>query len=250
MDSDRTGSNQLTSGTPKHCLHAPQRFAVSAYANPTAFLSDLSDWVCGPLAAHSARRFSSAIQTPTHFVEMLFLIEDKRFAIHFGLDPIAIARALIFNVSGHRLQGASTIAQQIYNTRWTNPPKGTRSRTLKYKIRQGLWTIWQSATTPKISILAEYLNTVYWGRSYHGLDCATEKYFGASRSSISCTQSFFLAERLAAPNRISPARIYNLVRRPAIASMLMQHRVTINDVVSLYEQIYGCGGELWRTLVK
>jgi membrane peptidoglycan carboxypeptidase len=220
----------------------------SVFINVTSVLSSASDWLCGPLVARSARRFSGVLGTPSHFIELLLLVEDKRFAVHLGIDPVAIARAIIFRMQGKALQGASTIGQQVYGIR-----RGRSARsphTLSYKVRQSAWSLCVSTSTPKASLLGEYLDTVYWGRSYRGLDCAAAGYFNKTRRTLSVAQSFFLAERIAAPNRISVRRISNLLERVAIARCLRHGGVKTEDVVKTYEEIFHCGGQTWELLER
>ena len=210
----------------------------------TSRLSRLSDWICGPLVAQTAREYSTAICTPEHFVEILFLVEDKRFPVHFGIDPVAIARAVAFNLKEGALQGASTIVQQVYTIRRSRARRISRSS--MYKVRQIAWALGELAIRSRASILKEYVETVYWGRNYHGLDSAVEGYFGGSRTSLSVAQSFFLAERIAAPNRISAKRISNLLRRVPIKMNLARNGATVEDVSRLYDRVYGNGGEVWQ----
>jgi len=224
------------------------RSEVSRRMSLTAQMSYLSDRICGPLVARTARNYSNAIRTPKHFVEILFLVEDKRFPIHFGIDPVAIARAITFNLKEGALQGASTIVQQVYSIKRSRTERISRS--LMYKVKQIAWAIGESATTSRASILKEYVETVYWGRSYHGLDKAVEGYFGGTRTSLSVAQSFFLAERIAAPNRISTQRISNLLSRVPIKNNLARNGATIEDVSKVYEGVYGDGGDVWRILEK
>jgi membrane peptidoglycan carboxypeptidase len=206
--------------------------------------------MCRNLVAQTARQYSNQLYTPDYFVELLFWVEDKRFGVHFGMDPLAIMRAIIFNFwrQGGALQGASTIAQQLYTIRLRR--SGAFSRSLPYKVKQISWSFYASAAKSKTSILSEYVSTVYWGRSYHGLDQAAEGYFSATRRSLSITQSFFLAERLANPNRVSVRRISNLLKRIPIRLTLAHNGATLGDLIALYEQIYGCGGEMWQLLGK
>lgn len=217
---------------------------------PTEFLSGLSDRACASLVARSAKQLAAAVMTPVHFLEMLFLIEDKRFAIHFGVDPLAIARALLFNFRGGVLQGGSTIPQQLYNVRLRQSGRVEPSRRLSYKLRQSLWAVCNSATIPKATLLKDYVASVYLGKSYYGLDQAAKGYFETPRSSLSILQSFFLAERVAAPNRIAPARIANLLGRPAVVGTLTRYELGTKDVISFYDSRYGCGGDICRNLEK
>jgi membrane peptidoglycan carboxypeptidase len=214
----------------------------------TDAFSYFSDWICSSLVVQGAREYSRIVYAPEHFVEMLFWVEDKRYPVHFGVDPVSIIRALIFNLRGGQLQGASTIAQQIYGIR-VGRPRGI-SRSLGYKLRQTAWSIYSSAINSKAAILKEYVDTVYLGRSYHGLDRATAGYFNTTRTSLTAAQSFFLAERIAAPNRVSVQRIANLLNRVPIQMNLRRNRSTASDVVKVYQQVFGCGGEMWRSLAK
>ena len=214
----------------------------------TAQLSFLSDWICAPLVARAARKYSKAIRTPDHFVEMLFLVEDKRFSVHFGIDPVAIARAVVFNIRQGPLQGASTIAQQIVTIRMAR--SRPISRSFAYKLTQTIWALGESAVRSKASLLKEYIETVYWGRAYHGLDRAVEGYFAGNRTTLSVAQSFFLAERIAAPNRVSAKRISNLLARAPIKMNIVRNGTTIREVLKLYQRVYGNGGDVWQLLEK
>jgi len=233
--------------TSTECL-LPLDDGAKDLLSATARLSLLSDWICGPLVARAAKKYSNTIRTPDHFVEMLFLVEDKRFSVHFGIDPIAIVRAMAFNVRQGSLQGGSTIAQQIATIRMARSKRISRS--LGYKVTQIAWALAESAVRSRASLLKEYIETVYWGRSYHGLDRAVEGYFGGNRTSLSVAQSFFLAERIAAPNRVSAKRICNLLERVPIKTNILRNGATIAEVLKVYQQVYGNGGDVWQFLVK
>jgi membrane peptidoglycan carboxypeptidase len=217
---------------------------------PTALLSDFSDRLSAPLVAHSAETYAMAVSAPVHFIEMLLLVEDKRFTIHFGIDPISIVRALVFDLRGSVLQGGSTIPQQLYNVRFPRTQRPLRDRTLSYKLRQSAWAISNTTKLSKVSILTEYVAGIYFGRSYYGLDSAANGYFRTAKTQLSAEQSFFLVERIAAPNRISPQRIANLLLRRAICQTLHRYTVNVMNVVNLYEERYGCGAEICHLLEK
>jgi membrane peptidoglycan carboxypeptidase len=181
---------------------------------------------------------------------MLLLVEDKRFPLHCGIDPIAILRALVFNFRGEVLQGASTISQQIYNTRTRQTLAGVPARTLARKIKQASWSLYQSAFTPKVFLLQEYIDTVYWGKSLYGIDDAAHAYFQTRRDLLSVAQSFFLAERIAMPNRFSRSRVANLLKRRAIQGALRRRGTSVKDIALLYHQFSSCGGEMWQILER
>jgi membrane peptidoglycan carboxypeptidase len=53
----------------------------------------------------------------THFKDAVIAVEDHRFYLHPGIDPIALARAVFYNIrSDDRSQGGSTITQQLART--------------------------------------------------------------------------------------------------------------------------------------
>jgi membrane peptidoglycan carboxypeptidase len=216
----------------------------------TELLSDLSDRLFGALVSKSARDFARALNTPDHFIEILLLIEDKRFPLHFGIDPIAIVRALVFNLRGGTLQGASTISQQIHNIRKREACFGAYKRTLGVKVMQALWALYETVSTTKAASLREYIETVYWGRSIHGIDDAAYTYFQTNRGSLTVAQSFFLAERIAMPNRFSESRVSNLIKRRAIREALSRRSISKSDIAALYKEYCGVGGDMWQLLEK
>lgn len=216
----------------------------------TEFLTDLSDRIFGRLASRFARKYARELDVPEHFVEMLLLIEDKRFSVHCGVDLIAIVRAVVFNLRGCPLQGASTISQQVFQVCPRRACGATRRRTLGEKTRQSLWSVCQSLVTPKRVLLRKYIDNVYWGGSIYGLDAAASAYFQTGRNSLSVAQSFFLAERIAMPNRFSFRRVSNLVRRRAIRNAFRRRSASGRDVASLYEAFSNLGGYLWQSLER
>jgi membrane peptidoglycan carboxypeptidase len=216
----------------------------------TEVLSRCSDRAAELTIHRSAKRYSTELNTPEHFVEMLLLIEDKRFPYHFGVDPFAIFRAVIFNIQGGVLQGASTIVQQLYNVHMHRRSMSRKPRTLRFKVRQCIWALYHSSRESKGALLREYVDRVYWGQSLYGLDEAAHGYFNIGRLELSPAQSFFLAERIAMPNRCSEMRILNLIRRPAIRNVLARYGATAKDVETLYARIYDFGGEMWQLQVR
>ena len=216
----------------------------------TEVLSKLSDVISSPILLAASAQYACALRTPQHFVEMLFLVEDKRFPVHLGIDPVAVTRALVFNLAGGTLQGGSTIVQQVYNIRRLQVTGRLPKRTITHKVCQAGWALIHSILASRTSILVEYVENVYWGRSYTGIDRAAQGYFETTRGNLSLAQSFFLAERIASPNRISAKRIATLLSRWAISANLRRGGVPIREVIQVYNSVYGCGGELWQMLGK
>lgn len=197
-----------------------------------------------PLIAKTAIRFAPFLNVPTHFLEQLFAVEDKRFALHIGVDPISIFRAGASDLIGEGVfQGASTITQQLYDVR-RELNGGQRSRTLSRKLLQTVWAIAQEMHRSKCDILSEYLYKVYWGASYYGLDAAASGYLNSTRDRLTVAQGFFLAERLASPNAVSVKRVKTLLRRPCITTQFALGPSNFEELLILYDEHFGLGGEL------
>lgn len=123
-----------------------------------------SDRRCAIRAEGFARRWSGAIAVPPYFLELLILIEDKRFPTHHGLDPFSMVRAFRHNLRGAGCrQGASTIAQQLYNVRRNRAGTVPYSRSLVAKLVQLGFAVWITYRLSKLAVLSEYLQSVYWG---------------------------------------------------------------------------------------
>ena len=203
----------------------------------------ISDTIIIPRAKTAWAREAKKLALPMHFVAALLSVEDKRFIYHPGVDPLAIVRALMDSIARRRLKhGASTITQQLYSIR--RRTKRGHSGRFGEKLRQALWAIGHTATTSKSAILAEYLETVYWGRDYYGLEEAATGYFKVRPNNLSAAESFFLVERLASPNRVSPERVIVLLCRPAMYQCCCESKWTLDDIFATYEHFFVCGAAI------
>ena len=207
------------------------------------FLSDivstLSDRICAPLLDRSIARLSNKLSLPTHVIALLLLVEDKRFMVHPGVDVIAILRAFLKNLKRRKIaQGASTITQQVYNIRYA-ATRTYRGRFTK-KAAQATWAICHTLTHSKMSVISEYLSGVYWGRSYHGIERAAQGYFGVRPSELTVAQAFFLSERLASPNNVSPQRVSALIHRSSISRYFLDRPDSLRELCNMYEHFFGC----------
>lgn len=129
--------------------------------------------------------------------------EDANFYNEqIGIDPIAIARAVVYDVL-HRgsgsLQGASTIPQELVkNTVLTD------QQTYGRKIEEIILTLQLSRTYSKDQILEAYLNEIPWGGDVYGIKTASETYFGVEPDQLDLAQSAMLAGIVQAPSYYSP----------------------------------------------
>lgn len=106
----------------------------------------------------------SAPLIPNRFVVTLIAAEDHRSPIHLGVDPIAILRALLVWGRFGRLQGASTIEQQLVRV-----VLGCYERTMHRKLREQAVAVALSCRRPKVQIARAYLSKAFYGSGLYGL---------------------------------------------------------------------------------
>src|SRR5437773_10506029 len=113
--------------------------------------------------------------------------EDRRFLQHFGVDPIAVARALSNSSSP---SGASTITQQLARRLYLaddSAPLAVR------KAHEALIALQLEANRSKAEILQLYLNDVYYGRGAYGVEAAARVYFGVGAANLDLAHAAYLA---------------------------------------------------------
>lgn len=139
---------------------------------------------------------------PQHLIDAVISIEDRRFRVHFGVDPIGIARALFTNLtSGRVVQGGSTLTQQLAKNLYLGP-----ERTLKRKAQEAILALILEARFTKNEILELYLNRVYFGAGTYGVEAASARYFAKPAEELSLREAALLAGLLKAPSYYDPTR--------------------------------------------
>ena len=129
-------------------------------------------------------------------------IEDRRFKLHAGVDPLGLVRAMATNfTSGKLVQGGSTLTQQLAKNLFLQP-----ERTFERKAQEAVLALWLETRFSKDEILELYLNRVYFGSGAWGVDAAARRYFNKSARDVSLAEAAMIAGLLKAPSRLSPAR--------------------------------------------
>ncbi|MBT5433359.1 MAG: penicillin-binding protein 1A [Rhodospirillaceae bacterium] len=129
--------------------------------------------------------------------------EDQNFYEHRGVDPIGIMRAAITNLqalgAGRRLQGASTITQQVAkNFLLTNEVSYER------KIKEAILAFRIEDALSKDRILELYLNEIYLGFGSYGVAAAALNYFNKPLDEVTLAEAAYLAALPKAPNNYHP----------------------------------------------
>ena len=128
-------------------------------------------------------------------------IEDRRFYQHGGIDFQGIARAAYNDVrAGRTVEGGSTITQQLVRNLYIRH----QERSLHRKLVEACLAIKLSDKHGKNWILANYMNTVYYGNHAYGVEAAAQTYFSRRASKLSLLQSALLAGLPQAPSVYDP----------------------------------------------
>ena len=128
-------------------------------------------------------------------------VEDRRFALHPGVDPIAVARACWEDLRAMRFRsGGSTLTQQVVRNVYHRP------RTVAAKILEMWDALRLERTLTKEQILEQYLNRAPYGNQLFGVEAASRWYFGKPASDVSLAEAAFLAALPNAPTVLNPRR--------------------------------------------
>lgn len=137
---------------------------------------------------------------PEQLIKAFIAAEDSKFMEHKGLNFIAIFRAFLANVKeGRKVQGASTITQQVARSLLLTPEK-----TYIRKIREMLLATRMEENLSKQDIMYLYLNQIYLGHSAHGVGMAAQIYFRKPVEKLTIAEMAILAGLPQAPSKYSP----------------------------------------------
>lgn len=153
--------------------------------------------------------------------------EDARFFEHEGVDVIRIAGAIVADIkAGSYVQGASTISQQLIKLSHL-----TSEKTISRKAEEAALAYEMERQYSKEDILEMYLNYVYFGGGYYGIEAAAKGYFGVHASDLTLDQSAMLAGILKSPSGYAPHINYaaSINRRNNILRLMQDYGYITDD---------------------
>ncbi len=136
---------------------------------------------------------------PKHVIDATISIEDKDFYKHSGFSTTGIIRSVFNIVFKRKLQGGSTLTQQLVKNSLL-----TQERTIRRKIREFALTLVVETIYTKDKILEMYLNQIPYGSTAYGIETASELYFDKSAKDLSLAEAALLAGLPQSPTRYSP----------------------------------------------
>jgi len=130
-----------------------------------------------------------------NMIAAVLAIEDRRFYSHHGVDLIRVFGAAWADVRARRVvEGGSSITQQLVRLDTL-----TRERTFQRKVREMVMAIAIERRFGKSQILEAYLNRVYFGDGYYGIESAARGYFGKSAADLTVLEAATLAGVIKSP---------------------------------------------------
>ena len=157
------------------------------------------------------RSFIEIDQVPKRVISAFLSAEDKNFYEHSGIDAIGITRAVVKNIqniiSGKRLEGASTITQQVAKNFLLSSDVS-----LARKVKEAILAFRIEKVLSKKRILELYLNEIYLGERSYGIASASMTYFDKSIKDINNAEAALLASLPKAPSKYNPYRNFNSVK--------------------------------------
>lgn len=138
-------------------------------------------------------------ELPDYVKNSTIAIEDKDFYKHYGFSLSGIVRAVYKIVTRGKLEGGSTLTQQLVKNSLLTP-----ERTIRRKVREFFLTIVVEGIYSKDQILEMYLNQIPYGSTAYGIESASELYFGKPAKDLTLSEATLITGLPQSPTRYSP----------------------------------------------
>ena len=202
----------------------PDASQLAEYRPPTSTRVYAYDGTLIGEFGRERRIFVPYSETPPLLVKAFLAAEDRKFFEHGGIDVSGLGRAMtrdLFGLAqGRKLQGGSTITQQVAKNVLL-----TGDQTFGRKIKEAILARRIEQTLPKTRILELYLNEIWLGYRSYGVAAAAYNYFGKSLNELDLAQMAYLAALPKGPDNYHP------IRHPAAA--IARRNWIINEMLTM-----------------
>ncbi len=184
--------------------------------NGTFYLYDNKDTLV--VKGSSTSTWADLEEIDEKLVNAVVTVEDKKFYTHKGFDILRIGKAMMNNItSGHIVEGASTITQQLVKNLYLDFDK-----TWKRKFEEAFLTVIAEIQYDKDEILEAYLNTINYGNGNYGVSNAANYYFNKDVQNLTLEEAIILAGIPKSPNKYNPVSNYDasISRAKVVAKVL------------------------------
>ena len=146
----------------------------------------------------------SLSQVSSNYIEALLTYEDRWFWLHPGVNPVAVLRAAVQNISCDCIvSGGSTITMQVARIFYPH------SKSMWGKLTQVLRAFQLEWHYSKVEILELYLNNAPFGGTIEGVQAASQTFLEKNANELTDAEAALLAVLPQAPSRLRPDRYPN-----------------------------------------
>lgn len=174
---------------------------------------------------------------PSYYKDAVVSVEDRRFYSHGTIDFIALARATFSNIKQKDFkEGGSTITQQTAKNLYLMEERDISNR----KVSEFLIGRDLEKKYNKDEILELYVNTIYFGDGYYGIQEAAKGYFNKDAKDLTLYEATMLAGVPNAPSLYAPTVNFDLTKsrqKKVVSSMVETESLSQEEANKLYDQI-------------
>ncbi len=159
-------------------------------------------------------------QIPQVVKNAILAVEDARFYDHVGIDPIRIIGAAWKNITTDKIEGGSTLTQQLAKNLFLS-----REQTYSRKVNEWALALQIERYYTKNQIMELYANHTFLGANAYGIEAGAETYFGKQAKDLSIGEAALLAGIPKAPSEYSPTAnaVKAKERRDLVLDLMAKH---------------------------
>jgi penicillin-binding protein 1C len=173
------------------------------FKTPTSYVIEASngELLSASIASDGQWRFPMADTVPDKFVKCITTYEDQRFFLHFGVDPVAMSRAMKQNIGAKSIvSGGSTLTMQVIRL------SRRKNRTIWQKLTEMILAIRLEFSHSKNEIISMYAANAPFGSNVVGLEAASWRYYGRKAENLSWGEMATLAVLPNSPALVHPGK--------------------------------------------
>ena len=138
-------------------------------------------------------------EIPPVMKNAILAVEDARFYDHVGIDPIRIIGATWKNLTSDKVEGGSTLTQQLAKNLFLS-----KEQTIKRKMNEWALALQIERYYTKNQIMELFANHIFLGANAYGVEAGAETYFGKQAKDLTIGEAALLAGVPKAPSEYSP----------------------------------------------
>lgn len=173
------------------------------FKTPTSYVIEASNGhlLSAAIASDGQWRFPVADRVPVKFKDCIVAFEDKRFYSHFGVDALAMSRAMRQNLRAKSVvSGGSTLTMQVIRL------SRKQDRTIWQKLLEVILAFRLEMRYSKEEIIGLYAANAPFGSNVVGLEAASWRYYGRDAKTLSWGEMATLAVLPNSPSLVHPGK--------------------------------------------